>query len=277
MVIPIVLPIPVGLENIIDSLWFANGKPGDPLRQSLITMADGCPGLIFQDPAYGTMSVASKTLPPVYLYGQASEAAELIIDGKLRAIGICFKPSALLKVFGLGANELTDSCIGIEELPKYKGNKISDVLIDATTVNERVQLLTSYVTDQRSLHEHFTDPATESAIREIVHLHGDISLPHLRQRLSMSERTLERKFQQHVGISPRLFAKICRFQESIRQLRDGDFVKLSDIAYTNGFADQSHFIRNFKTFAGCLPNQYKNRSVRLIDSVPASAVYDLPA
>ncbi len=49
----------------------------------------------------------------------------------------------------------------------------------------------------------------------------------------MSERSLERKFNQAIGISPKLFARISRFQESLYQLRAGKYDKLSDVAYEN--------------------------------------------
>jgi AraC-like DNA-binding protein len=55
-----------------------------------------------------------------------------------------------------------------------------------------------------------------------------------------------------------LFARICRFQASLNQIRNNDYCRLSDIAYENEYADQSHLIRAFKEFAGISPNKYQN-------------------
>lgn len=60
-----------------------------------------------------------------------------------------------------------------------------------------------------------------------------------------------------IGISPKLFARISRFQESLYQLRAGKYDKLSDVAYENEYFDQSYFIRVFKEFTGFSPLQFK--------------------
>jgi AraC-like DNA-binding protein len=73
----------------------------------------------------------------------------------------------------------------------------------------------------------------------------------------MSERSLERKFRQHIGISPKLFSRINRFQEAFRLLKNNNYIKLSDIAFDAGYTDQSHFIREFKEFTGFAPYKYQ--------------------
>jgi AraC-like DNA-binding protein len=80
-----------------------------------------------------------------------------------------------------------------------------------------------------------------------------LPLKKLQQTLNLSERSLQRKFEQCIGIPPRLFSKIAQFQAAMGQLRNGKFSRLSDIAYENGYADQSHFIRDFKKFTGLSP------------------------
>jgi hypothetical protein len=53
----------------------------------------------------------------------------------------------------------------------------------------------------------------------------------LQETLGLPERSFERKFKQCVGISLKLFSRICRFQASLNQLRNDDYYKLSDIAF----------------------------------------------
>ena len=68
-------------------------------------------------------------------------------------------------------------------------------------------------------------------------------------------------------MSPKLFSRICRFQSSLQQLRDNDYTKLSDIAFEHEFADQSHFIRTFREFAGFSPFQYQRQSPGVIENL----------
>jgi len=93
-------------------------------------------------------------------------------------------------------------------------------------------------------------------------------LKDLQQKLRMTERSLERRFKQAIGISPKLFGRICRFQVSLNQLRKDNYDKLSDIAYENGYADQSHFIRSFREFAGVSPFDFKKQSNELVRNFP---------
>lgn len=74
--------------------------------------------------------------------------------------------------------------------------------------------------------------------------------------LRIHRRSLERKFQQIVGISPKCFFKVYRIQKILKFLRKSHEPDIHDIIYTYGYFDQSHFIREFKSFVGLTPKQY---------------------
>jgi AraC-like DNA-binding protein len=65
-----------------------------------------------------------------------------------------------------------------------------------------------------------------------------------------------------VGITPSQYRRICQFQGSFMQLRYKEFETLSDIAFDNGFSDQSHFIRSFKEFAATTPMGYLKEGLK---------------
>ncbi len=97
----------------------------------------------------------------------------------------------------------------------------------------------------------------EAALSRLQETQGALSLRDLRDELRITERSFERRFKQYTGMSPKLFARIAQFQASLQQLRDKQFDKLSDLAYSNDYADQSHFIRTFREFAGCSPLKFQ--------------------
>ncbi|MNT33599.1 DNA-binding transcriptional activator FeaR [compost metagenome] len=112
------------------------------------------------------------------------------------------------------------------------------------------------------------DEIIQYSLSQIVKSKGGILLKDLHDDLQLSERSFERKFKQSIGISPKLYARICRFKVSLNQLKNNDFQKLSDIAYENDYSDQSHFIRSFKEFAGFSPLQYPKLVNVVIENTP---------
>jgi AraC-like DNA-binding protein len=71
--------------------------------------------------------------------------------------------------------------------------------------------------------------------------------------LGVSERHLRRVFHETVGVSPKAFAKIMRFQRALRVARDDGRAKWANIATAAGYYDQAHLIAEFRTIAGVTP------------------------
>lgn len=91
----------------------------------------------------------------------------------------------------------------------------------------------------------------------IIKSAGKVSVKELTQKLNITERTLQRNFIEHVGVPPKKFAKIIQFYFSFNQVTADSWSRLTDIVYENGFADQSHFIRDFKKYTGQKPKALK--------------------
>jgi AraC-like DNA-binding protein len=68
----------------------------------------------------------------------------------------------------------------------------------------------------------------------------------IQKDICITERTLQRMFEKNIGVSPNQFRKIHQFNRAFRQLNNRQFQNLSDIAYDNGYADQSHYIGHLK-------------------------------
>lgn len=268
MMTPEYIAVPLALARQVSAMWYITGSDTIENQQQFITMADGCPGLVFQDPASGSMFYREKNLSPLYLYGQASRASGISVSGKFDAMGVCLHPTAIKRLFGIAADSITDSCLPVQELIGSSFRNITEKLVKARGNQDRASILHSFLENLQLESGVREDQVTETAVDEIVASAGWIKLPDLQKRLHITERSLERRFRDHVGLSPNMFARICRFQDTMRLLHNTEYTKLSDIAYDSGYADQSHFIRTFRAFAGCSPNQYLNRSVSVIDSFP---------
>lgn len=261
------IPPPEYLRDYIRYFWVLESHNTDISAASFRTMADGCPGLIFQHQEKGILFQNDKQLPGTILYGQATRHAALRINGMFNTIGIFFYPHALKSIFGLNADELTDTCIDLDLMANEQGCRLSEQLSNLTSSQAQIDTLCSYLLAQINKHDQYADKAMQHVLERIKKANGNITVKELREELQLSERSFERKFKQHIGITPKLFTRISRFQASMDLLRQSDYNKLSDIAFENDYADQSHFIRAFKEFAGISPFQFQKRSRELIENL----------
>jgi AraC-like DNA-binding protein len=64
----------------------------------------------------------------------------------------------------------------------------------------------------------------------------------------MSKTSLERHFLEKIGLTPKMYSRIIRFNKVYQTLQSGDYDKWQDVVYQYNFYDQAHFIKDFKTF-----------------------------
>jgi AraC-like DNA-binding protein len=263
------VPPPNYLRDYVRYFWTLESNGADALPKTLGPLVDGCPGLIFYQPEGGRFyDQYNQQLSDIFLYGQTITRTELYVTGKFKLIGITFFPNALKYIAGFNANELTDTCLDLNLLPFTHRANILDHLLNTGTTAEQIEVLSAYLFSLIRKNNLPVDRITHYAQTEIIQARGNISLKELHRNLKLSERSFERKFEQYVGISPKLFSRVCRFQASLDQLRSNNYTNLSDIAFDNGYADQSHFIKSFKEFAGYSPREFQKQSNEVVEIIP---------
>lgn len=262
-----ILP-PPQLSSHIRYFWMLESSPGEDVPKTFKTIPDGSPGLIYQQSENGDFYQEGKQLPSMFLYGQSTRPTNIRISDSFRTMGIYFYPYALQSVFGLPAKELTDSCLDMGELARAQGIPVLEQLGEGTSIETKLKILTSFISQQVNRFNKRENTLLPYVVSKIIQSKGTISIKDLQLETGLTERTFERRFLQGVGIPPRLFARICRFQAALNQLRNADFDKLSDLAYENDYADQSHFIRVFREFTGFSPLEYRQHSREQVENFP---------
>ncbi|MBO9729423.1 MAG: helix-turn-helix transcriptional regulator [Chitinophaga sp.] len=257
------IPPPIYLKNHVRYFWTLEGNGTGDAPHIFGPMADGCPGLMFQQSADTTFLLNDKQLPDQLLYGQTTKYTEMQLTGAFYSIGVCCYPNALKSIFRLNADELTNTCMDLDLLSVTKDFSLAEKLLETPSLSGKIDVIAAFLFKQINKNESAADDITQFALDQIIQSNGSISLKDLQEQLQLTERSFERRFKQGVGISPKLFSRICRFQNSLAQLRSNKFSKLSDIAFENDYADQSHYIRAFKEFAGISPNQFQKKSTDL--------------
>jgi AraC-like DNA-binding protein len=260
---------PASLKDYVRYFWILESSDSDVAPKTFIPLADGCPGLMFQQPDRGAFyDPTQRKLPGIFVYGQTTNHIEVYSKGNVQMIGVYFRPDALSSIFGLNASELTDTCLDLNAWAEEQGVFLLEQLVAIRSTAGKIERLSAYLVDQIKKNTVRPDALVPYAVARIIQSKGTVSLKELQKTVNLSERSFERKFNQSVGVSPKVFSRVSRFQASLNQFRADDFNRLSDIAFDNLYADQSHFIRSFKEFSGFSPNQFQKRSFELVENFP---------
>ncbi len=214
--------------------------------------ANGAPTLIFQNTKGRRNGDAVNHLS---LYGQAIAPSNLHIDNHFVLIAYFLHSFAVKAVFGIAAAELTDTLIDVNELQPAKAIGLQEQLLNAGPVDEQLKLINAFLLQQIASDtiDYSRIAFATSALQKNT---SATALTALRENLFSTERSVQRLFEDHIGISPKQYKRICQFHAAFQQLNHFEFSKLGDIAYQHGFSDQSHFIRVFKEFTGLSPKDY---------------------
>ncbi|TGD59717.1 helix-turn-helix domain-containing protein [Flavobacterium humi] len=230
----------------------------DPVGQTVLPFfADGYPGLLFQETENGLrVHPHDKEMPVFFLYGQTIKPIELVMEGRYRLIIIQLYPFVLKQFFGVDPKSINDNCYDLSQLENKQITTTVEQLQNEQGLQQRIGILTDFLHSFFREKKESLDFKIRQSLQQILDHKGQLSITDLCMALGLNERTLERRFQNEVGVSPKQFSKIIQFQQSLEQLMVKDYDKLTDVVYANGFADQSHFIKVFKAFTGKTPKTF---------------------
>jgi len=248
-------PAPLLKDFVKQVVVLDNYAPGTR-ETSLPYFADGLPGIMYQQCDTGMYLNRAKRLANLFLYGQTVKPIEITVTGSFRIILFYLYPHVAKVLFKQNSSEITDTCLDLTLQNKFGLKELIIRLEDSASARQQVDLINDFLMKHIYGNDLHVDKGLDFAVRQIVYAKDLTSLKEIRRQLNISERTFERKFVEHIGVAPKLFARICQFRAALVQLQEQQFEKFTDIAIENGYADQSHFIRSFKEFTGLTPSRF---------------------
>lgn len=246
------------LQEFIECYWMMYSNDTEPVEEKIIP--DGYTEIIFnykdvyRSKTNGDWSLQSPNL----LAGQLTTYFYLQNTGTTGSIAIKLKPAGLTQLFGLNMYQYLDKIIDLDTLddPLFemlKEKALAAVDIDLNKTEEQAKAVLD------DFFGKLITKATENPLRQPLKLifdtNGMVSVAEMSAAAGVSERQLERLFKKYIGLSPKYYARIIRFNYIFQLLKEKKS-SWSEIVYQSGYYDQSHFIRNFKAFTGEDPSAY---------------------
>ena len=222
--------------------------------------ADGYPGIMFQQTDNGFYLLPKKKkLSELFLYGQTIKPVSLDVKGPYQFIVFQLYPFASKYLLDIDPKELNDDCFDLFNLDDINTELYKIKLMQTNNVEEQIEIISELILELIDVHSSTQNGSIQQAITIILRYKGQIRIKELLPLLNITERTLERNFKTHVGLSPKQFAKIIQFQYSLSELTVNKMKTLTDVGFDSGFTDQSHFIRVFKKYTNQTPSYYLKR------------------
>jgi AraC-like DNA-binding protein len=167
------------------------------------------------------------------------------------SIELRLTPLGTRRLLGIPMDELANRTVAL-----------ADVLPKSAELNERIRESRSW-THRFALVEAFLMrrladstpplPAVEWAWEHLRRAEGGVPIQRLAAEIGWSHRRLIARFREQVGLAPKTFARLVRFDRAVSALRASAGRSLAEIAFECGYFDQSHMNREFRELAGTTP------------------------
>jgi len=162
---------------------------------------------------------------------------------------------------------LTNCIVDAELVISSKILKIRERLLEAVSPIEKFQILEKHLL-KVYLNRLKEKPFVDFAVSRIVTSPNQCSIKTISDKAGYSQKHIIKLFKEHVGVTPKEFLKVIRFQKAIQQIENQISVDWSQIAFDCGFYDQSHFIAQFKKFSGFTPSEYIKQRGYFLNYIP---------
>ncbi|MEF8812118.1 MAG: AraC family transcriptional regulator [Bacteroidales bacterium] len=182
------------------------------------------------------------------------------VNGRpFRGLSILFTPLGVNRLLATDLNELTNQVVHLDQ---FWNLKLYWEFVNSLQVgNERVLLMSinDFFLHRINAHDHPTQRIV-SVLNSIEQMEGPLSVGRVASGLEISYKKLYRMFVEELGMTPKMYLKIIRFNRACYLLDQMKSIKESEIVYDCGYYDQPHFVREFKSIMKASPRQYQRSS-----------------
>ena len=242
------------LHDSVKCLWILEKEyTADDGDESVVP--DACIELILNvgAPYHHVGSGGERALPRAFLIGLLDRPVTLRARGVVRLVAVRFQAWGLAPLLATAParNALTfDLAAPWGDVTRAVAAHVRDDDYDAAVADVEEFLI------RRRLATAFDPHHVQAAAKLLQHTKGQVRVAELADACCLSARQLERRFADAAGVPPKALARMVRFDAIRTRLMFSPEADLTALAYEFGYADQAHFIRDFRAFTGTTPRRF---------------------
>jgi AraC-like DNA-binding protein len=185
-------------------------------------------------------------------------------------LGASFAPGGASSLFRAPVSEIANLTVPLEELCGGSALALRAEILQAATNSVRFRVLERYLEALLAAADAPGHPAVRHALGELRSVR-EVRIADLTGRMGIGQRRFIELFRREVGLTPKLYQRLARFQRVLAAIENDRDTAWSDVASLHGYFDQAHLIHEFNAFAGVSPTVYlQRRSSRNHVALPGS-------
>jgi AraC-like DNA-binding protein len=245
------------LDRFISSIWYHQGQP-QPFTLERVLPSGSAQIVVnlkedrtrMYDPESGAVAASGGTI----LSGISTSYSVIDTVEQECVAGVCFRPGGTAAFFPMPAYHLCDSGIPLELVwDRGRAARLREQVLAADGPTAKLDALEKAMLD--AWRERL-DPAIEFALRTFAGEPDVATIPDVAARLGLSAKRLVERFKTAVGLPPKRYCRLLRFQRALAYVERGRQADWTRIALDCGYFDQAHFIHDFRAFSGITPTGY---------------------
>jgi len=197
-----------------------------------------------------------RRVPETVVVGpQTFSRAQLSMSGRIHVFNILFQPSGLNQLIGVDMRSLVNQDPAASDVLGTSAVRLGDKVRAAPDFSARVRATQQWLDGQME-RQASPNGAINDASALLITTAGQMRVDDLVRLTGMSASQLRRLFNEQVGLSPKGYARLIRFDQALVARRSAPERSWTDILHDLGYYDQAHFIREFHMFTGISPTRY---------------------
>ncbi len=208
-----------------------------------------------------------ETLRGAAVMGAHSQFFVIDTAGQHTVAGVHFKPGGAFPFLGLPAGELHNRLVSLEDVWGRLAGELRERLLESPTPGAKFRVMEEILLARagRRLVRH---PAVVFALSQFRGAPHARTVAEVTERTGLSARRFIEVFGGEVGLTPKVFCRVRRFQRALRMAGAGRPVEWAALAADCGYFDQAHFIHDFRAFSGINPTTYARQRTEHMNHVP---------
>jgi len=267
------------LGEFVECLWYWHTPPLPHTRERLLPTGTTEMVINLEEdriPLPGRSGGEGREVPGAVVCGAHSEFFEIETACERHVAGVHFKAGGAFPFLEARADELHNQHVALDALWGVRAGALRTRLLEAATIEEKFRAMeeallgAALARTKRRGKKAWTErhSAVAYALQEFQDAPHARTVTEVTRGTGLSPRRFVELFSEEVGLTPKLFCRVLRFQGVLTRLAKDEKIEWTDVALACGYFDQAHFIRDFRAFSGINPTTYLAVHTENVNHVP---------